>query len=364
MTPADTALLWAALPIPGLVIDADDRIEAANPAAETFLNASARVLAGVPLLDRLAIDAPLDTAFARVRAGHGAVFVNDVEVTTGARPPVACSVQVGPVQDLPGRLVVLVSPREIAERMGRVGTVRSAARSAIGMGEMLAHEIRNPLAGISGAAQLLAPGLAAGDRALTDLIVDETRRIVRLLDQVEQFGRLRPPRLRAVNLHDVLDGVRRSAEVGVAAAMTFVADFDPSLPPALADPDQLAQVFANLIRNAAEAAGPGGGTIRLRSYYDAALRRRLPDGSGAALPLTVEVIDDGPGLPAEIAAEIFEPFVSGRVNGTGLGLALVSRIVSDHDGWIAVDSGPGHTVFRVSLPVAPNAGRPRQGKGD
>jgi len=112
------------------------------------------------------------------------------------------------------------------------------------------------------------------------------------------------------------------------------------------------QVFLNLIKNAAEAAR-GPGTIRLHTFYDQSLRVRRKDGSFARLPLTVEVQDDGPGIPPDIAADIFEPFVSGRENGTGLGLALISKIISDHDGWISVDSAPGRTVFRVALPVAP-----------
>jgi two-component system nitrogen regulation sensor histidine kinase GlnL len=157
-----------------------------------------------------------------------------------------------------------------------------------------------------------------------------------------------------VNLHDVLDKVRRSALLGFASGCTIVEDYDPSLPPAYADPDQLAQVFINLIKNAVEAAGPRGGSIRLHTYYDIALRRRRTDtGTGAPLPLTVEVIDDGPGIPAELMPAVFEPFVSGKPNGTGLGLALVSKIVSDHGGWIAAESAPGRTVFRISLPVAP-----------
>jgi two-component system nitrogen regulation sensor histidine kinase GlnL len=231
--------------------------------------------------------------------------------------------------------------------------VTSAAKSAIGMAEMLAHEIKNPLAGISGAAQLLSMGLGAEDRELTDLIVEETRRIVKLLEQVEQFGNLRPPDRRPVNIHDALDRARKSALVGFAANMTIVEDYDPSLPATFADSDQLMQVFLNLIKNAAEAAGRnGGGTIRLHTFYDLSLRIRHSDGPGKALPLQVEVIDDGPGIPPGIASAIFEPFVSGRENGTGLGLALVSKIIADHGGWIAVDSVPGRTVFRVSLPVA------------
>ena len=358
MTPYRTpypvpGVVWASLPLPALLIGPDNRIAEVNPAGEIFLNASSRSLMGQPAFDRLSIDAPMDEALARARVNQSPLFINDVDVTTGERAPVQCNIQVAPMHDNPEVILLIISPRDIADRLGRAMHVKSAAKSAIGMAEMLAHEIKNPLAGISGAAQLLSMSLSPADQELTDLIVEETRRIVKLLEQVEQFGNLRPPDRRATNLHDALDRARRSALVGFAAQMTIIEDFDPSLPPTWADPDQLTQVFLNLIRNAAEAAGPCGGTIRLRSFYDLALRVRRKDGSSAALPLNVEIIDDGPGLPPDIAAQVFEPFVSGRENGTGLGLALVSKIISDHDGWISVDSVPGRTVFRLSLPMAP-----------
>ncbi|PRD34256.1 PAS domain-containing protein [Gemmobacter lutimaris] len=346
-------VIWASLPIPALLVDERGGILETNPAAELFLNASARSLKGQPVFDRIHIDAEMDEAFARARANQSALFINDVDVTTGERPPVQCTVQIAPMADNPDVLMLLISPREIADRLGRAGAAKTAAKSAIGMAEMLAHEIKNPLAGIAGAAQLLSMGLSTEDRELTDLIVEETRRIVKLLEQVEQFGNVRPPERRVVNIHDALDRARKSAMMGFAAKMRFVEEYDPSLPPTHADPDQLMQVFLNLIKNAAEAAGPEGGTITLRTRYDLSLRLRRRDGTGRALPLQVEIIDDGPGLPPGIAAEIFEPFVSGKENGTGLGLALVSKIVTEHEGWIGVDSVPGRTVFRVSLPVAP-----------
>ncbi len=346
-------VIWASLPVPALLIDVDGRILEANPAAETFLNASSRTLQGQPALDRLSIDAPMDDALARARANHAPLFINDVDVTTGERPPVQCNVQVAPMHDNPDIVMLLISPRDVADRMGRAMQVKSAAKSAIGMAEMLAHEIKNPLAGISGAAQLISMNAGPDDRELTDLIVEETRRIVKLLEQVEQFGNLRPPDRRAVNIHDALDRARKSAQIGYASHMTIVEDYDPSLPSTWADPDQLMQVFLNLIKNAAEAADRRGGTIRLHTFYDLSLRVRRKDGTGGTLPLQVEIIDDGPGLPPDIAGDVFEPFVSGRENGTGLGLALVSKIMSDHGGWIGVESVPGRTVFRLSLPLAP-----------
>jgi two-component system nitrogen regulation sensor histidine kinase GlnL len=345
-------VIWASLPFPTLLIDQAAMILEVNPAAETFLNTSQKSLIGQPVFDRLSIEAPMEEALVRVRANQSPLNINDVDVTSGERPPVQCTIHLAPMHDNPGIIMLILSPRELADRMGRSMGAKTAARSAIGMAEMLAHEIKNPLAGISGAAQLLSMNLTPDDQELTDLIVEETRRIVKLLEQVEQFGNLRPPDRKPVNIHDALDRARRSAMVGFAAHMTIVEDYDPSLPLTLADSDQLMQVFLNLIKNASEACARGG-TLRLHTFYDLSLRLRRKDGISGALPLNVEIIDDGPGIKPEIAANIFEPFVSGRENGTGLGLALVSKIITDHDGWITVDSTPGRTVFRVSLPMAP-----------
>ncbi len=349
--------LWPSLPVPAVMIEGNDLIAEINPAAELFLNASAKSLKGTPVFDKLAIDAPLEEAFLRVRRDDSPMFINNVDVSGGNAAPVQCNIQIAPLQNCPDCLILLMEPRQIADRLGRSHQVKTSARSAIGMAEMLAHEIKNPLAGITGAAQLLSMSLSPEDLELTDLIVAESRRIVALLEQVEQFGNLRPPAKRAINIHDLLDRARKSAELSYGAKMTFIEEFDPSLPPTFVDGDQILQVFMNLIKNASEAAGPDGGTIRLKTFYDLSLRLRRKDGSGGALPLQVQIIDDGPGLPTEIASDVFEPFVSGRENGTGLGLALVSKIISDHEGWISVDSVPGKTVFRISLPVAPRGSK-------
>ncbi|WP_171176358.1 nitrogen regulation protein NR(II) [Ruegeria sp. HKCCD8929] len=351
MTP-DQAI-WASLPVPAFIIDPQDRIADVNSAGEGFLNASRKAVLGHPVWDQIAADAPIEEAFERARSNGTPLFVNDVDVGSGQRAPLQCALQIAPLLGQPGSMIMIISPRELAGRMTQSHTVKSAAQSAIGMAEMLAHEIKNPLAGITGAAQLLSMNIAPQDIELTDLIVEESRRIVKLLEQVEQFGNLSLPDFRPVNIHDVLDRARRSALLGFGAHMTIIEDYDPSLPLAFGDPDQLLQVVLNLLRNASEAAGGDGGTIHLRTYFEHSFRLRRSDGSGHSLPLQIEIIDDGPGLPEDISADIFDPFVSGRENGTGLGLALVSKIVSDHDGWISVDSVPGRTVFRLSLRRVP-----------
>jgi len=347
---ADTHL-WSSLPVPALLLSVEDTILGSNPAAEAFLNLSAKSLRGAQLWDKVMIDAALEAPYARAKELRTSLFLNDVDVGSGMGAPMLCNVQFAPLGGTDDQMIMMISPREIASRMTHSGSSGKAAKSAIGMAEMLAHEIKNPLAGITGAAQLLSMNLAPQDQEMTDLIVEESRRIVKLLEQVEQFGNLRQPQRRPVNIHDVLDRARQSAAVGFGAHMFFVVDYDPSLPLADVDADQLQQVLLNLLKNASEA-GKDGGTIRLRTFYDAALRVRQADGTHARLPLQIEVIDDGPGLPAEIANDIFEPFVSGRENGTGLGLALVSKLIHDGGGWITVESVPGKTVFRVSLPRA------------
>ena len=345
--------IWASLPVPAFVIDQDNNIQDVNSAGEGFLNASSKTVTGQSVWSQIRVDTPIEEAFDKARDKSTALFVNDVDVGCGSRAPLQCALQIAPLIGQEGCMILMITPRELAGRMTQSHSVKSAAQSAIGMAEMLAHEIKNPLAGITGAAQLLSMNLSSEDLELTDLIVAESRRIVKLLEQVEQFGNLSEPDRKPVNIHDVLDRARRSALLGFGAHMKIIEDYDPSLPLAYGDPAQLLQVVLNLLKNASEAADPKGGTIRIHSYFEHSFRLRRSDGSGQSLPLQVEIIDDGPGLPEKIKDDVFDPFVSGRENGTGLGLALVSKIISDHDGWISVTSVPGRTVFRLSLPRVP-----------
>ncbi|MEL6587997.1 MAG: histidine kinase dimerization/phospho-acceptor domain-containing protein, partial [Pseudomonadota bacterium] len=219
--------VWQALPFPALVLDQDDRVVAANVPAEGFLNRSIKAMTGRPLDSFIDVDGTVAAATARVRENRAPLTYHDTSIRIGASSQVSCEVHFAGMDD---QLLVLISPRTIAGRLDRADKSRTAARSAIGMAEMLAHEIKNPLAGIAGAAQLLSMNLSSDDLELTELIVAETRRIVKLLDQVEQFGNVRAPERRAVNLHDVLDRARKSAMVGFAAHMTIEEAYDPSLP--------------------------------------------------------------------------------------------------------------------------------------
>jgi len=260
---------------------------------------------------------------------------------------------VAPVPERPGHVAVMLQQRTMADKMNRQFTHRGAARSVIALAAMLAHEIKNPLSGIRGAAQLLEQSANDEDRALTRLICEEADRIVKLVDRMEVFGDERPVEGEPVNIHVVLDHVRRLAQSGFARHIRFVEDYDPSLPPVLANRDQLVQVFLNLVKNAAEAIGENAvdGEIQLSTAFRPGVRLSLPGSrSKVSLPLEFCIKDNGPGVPEDLMPHLFDPFVTTKPTGTGLGLALAAKIIGDHGGIIECESQPRRTTFRVLMP--------------
>jgi two-component system, NtrC family, nitrogen regulation sensor histidine kinase GlnL len=218
---------------------------------------------------------------------------------------------------------------------------------------MLAHEIKNPLSGIRGAAQLLEADADENDRALTRLICDEADRIVRLVDRMEIFADERPTEREPVNIHEVLERVKVIARSGFARGARIVEDYDPSLPPVHANRDQLIQVFLNLVKNAAEAmANARDAEIVFRTAFRPGIRLAMPGSrSRVSLPLEFSIVDNGPGVPEDLLPYIFDPFVTSKTNGTGLGLALVAKIIGDHGGVIECESQPRRTAFRILMPT-------------
>ncbi len=352
--PVEHDMLLSALPHPILVLADENRIVYANAAAEGFLSTSIAVLKRLTLDDVIAFGCPLLALVEQVRSTGTTVNEYGVDMASPRfTAPKLVDVYGGPMPDQSHLIIVMLQQRTMAQMIERQLTHRAAARSVSGMAGVLAHEIKNPLSGIRGAAQLLEQNLSDEDRALTQLICSETERIRNLVDRMEVFGDERPLAKEAVNIHDVLNHVRRLAESGFARGVRFVEDYDPSLPPVPGNRDKLVQAFLNLVKNAAEALErEDQGRILMQTSFRPGVRLSVP-GSEAriSLPLMIQIEDNGHGVPDHLKPHLFDPFVTTKRNGTGLGLALVAKIIGDHGGIIECDSEAKRTVFRVLLPM-------------
>ncbi len=348
-------LLLGALPHPIMVIGEDDRIVYANTATEIFFEASQARLKRMRLAEVVAFGCPLVALAEQVRRSGVTVNEYGVELATPKSPhPRLVDIFGGPMTDAPDHTILMLQQRSMAHMIERQLTHRAAARSVSGLAAVLAHEIKNPLSGIRGAAQLIEPALGDEDRALARLICTETDRIRNLVDRMEVFGDERPILKEPVNIHSVLDHVKRLAETGFARDIKITKDYDPSLPPLGASRDKLVQAFLNLIKNAAEAIAERHepGRITLSTAFKPGVRMSVPGAEArVSLPLCIEVTDNGPGVADAIKPHLFDPFVTTKRTGTGLGLALVAKIVGDHGGIIECESEPGRTTFRVLLPL-------------
>ncbi|WP_296526600.1 nitrogen regulation protein NR(II) [Rhodoplanes sp.] len=367
VSPAEAVL--NSLPHSVIVVGPEGEVHDANTAAEHFFDMSAPLLRRYRLRDLVPFGSPVLALVEQVRSRGAAVNEYKVDLATPRMPGERIvDLHVAPVPEQPGHVVVMLQMRSIADKMDRQLTHRGAARSVTALAAMLAHEIKNPLSGIRGAAQLLEQSAGDDDRVLTRLICDEADRIVKLVDRMEVFADKRPVDREPVNIHVVLEHVKRLAQSGFARHIRFVEDYDPSLPAILGNRDQLIQVFLNLVKNAAESIGQGAtdGEIQLTTAFRPGVRLSLPGSkTRVSLPLEFCVKDNGPGVPEDLRPHLFEPFMTTKPTGTGLGLALVAKIIGDHGGIVECESQPRRTSFSVLMPMytGDDAGRESAERG-
>jgi two-component system nitrogen regulation sensor histidine kinase GlnL len=351
--PVDATAVLAALPVAVIVVDGENRIRDLNPAAEQMLQGARTVLCGTDLADLIARESPLFALVEAARESRSSVGEHGIALHGGRIGQRVVSVQSSPVGESGDDVVLAIQELSLTAKIDRQLTHRHAARSVSAMAAMLAHEVKNPLSGIRGAAQLLDQTVEAGDRELTGLICAEVDRIRTLVDRMEVFTDARPIERQPVNIHEVLERVRRLAQNGFARHVRFIESYDPSLPDVLGNRDLLVQAFLNLVKNAAEAVPVQGGEIALATSYQHGIRLAVKGSrSRLHLPLVVSVRDNGVGIPEDLRMHLFDPFVTTKRNGTGLGLAVVAKIIGDHGGVVDFDSQLRRTEFRVMLPMA------------
>jgi two-component system nitrogen regulation sensor histidine kinase GlnL len=337
-----------------IVVDSDCAIIYVNNAGEQFFQSSAGNLRSQRLGQMIPADSPLFSLLRQAREADGSVVEYQMTLASPRIGHHVVNVQATSLPEYDGAVVLSMQERSLAAKIDRQLTHRGAARSVGAMAAMLAHEVKNPLAGIRGAAQLLEQSVRAEDRPLTRLIRDETDRVCSLVDRMEVFSAGGTLHRDAVNIHEVLVRVRTLAENSFGRHIRFQENFDPSLPPVHGNHDQLVQVFLNLIKNAAEAAPIEGGEVLISTAYWHGVRFAVSANQARThLPLMVSIQDNGEGIPEDLKPHMFEPFVTSKPRGSGLGLALVAKIVGDHGGVVEFESEPKRTVFRVMLPMHP-----------
>jgi len=342
------------LPMPIVMVDAADHLIYGNQAAEQFFDMGVQLLLKQTLADVLPFGSPLLQLVQQTRERGASVAERNVDLSTPRLGERLADVTLTPGAE-EGAVILLLQERSLAQRIDRQLLYRGAARSMSGMAAVLAHEIKNPLAGIRGAAQLLEEAVPLNDRSLAQLICNEADRIRALIDRMESFGDPMALSRTPVNIHEVLDRVKRVAETSFGRRLRIVEVFDPSLPPVWGDRDNLIQAFMNIVRNAADASPAESGEIVLTTAYRPGVRIAV-NGTGhkqrLSLPLEVTVRDNGAGISPDLLPYIFDPFITTKSHGAGLGLALVAKIIADHGGVIECESQPRRTLFRVLLPVA------------
>jgi len=347
-------IILNSLPDSIIAVDRDNQVIYVNNAAESLFSSGARLLLKNKLEQLVPADSPLVAIVNHCRVNKTGISEYDIMLGSPKHDGKRVDIHASPMIEGDGNVVIQLQERSIARKISQQLSHRGAARSVAGMASVLAHEIKNPLSGIRGSAQLLEQEIPEHERDLTRLICEETDRICALVDRMEVFSVNKPIQPEDINIHQVLEHVRKLAQNGFGRHVTFREIYDPSIPSARGDRGQLIQVFLNLVKNAVEALPKKGGEVTITTAFRHGVRvmmagSKAGPGESMNLPLEICVIDNGTGITDDLKPYLFDPFVTTKSSGTGLGLPLVAKIIGDHGGIIECDTSRENTVFRILL---------------
>ena len=349
----DYSQMLASIAVPVLLISPEHIISYANDASEAFFGRSRRRLEGQRIDETLVFES--ERMNAALLSADSDLSAQDMELKT-PHGVITVDINLSSVSKYPEWRIAIISPRNGGRE--HIGDQRDIGQQqAMGAPAILGHEIKNPLAGIKGAAQLLARIVDEKNRTLTELIVNEVDRIARLLDQMQKLGRSEPAELAPANIHLLIERAIRSLRAANRSMPEIAINYDPSLPDVLIDADGMVQILINLLQNATDALqGRLDGVIGISTRYvmSGALRDADVDRRSIKLPVEIAISDNGPGVPEHIADELFSPFVTTKRDGQGLGLAIVRKLVQQMNSRVLFerDAAQGQTTFRLLLPVA------------
>ncbi len=344
--------LWNSFPYPSFVVSKNFRIVDLNSAVETFFMTSKKKLIGKKISNFVEKGSLLLKVIDQTILKQAPVVIYDIYIYWNNKEFGKLNVYSSSVDNYPDNILILMNINPPKDRIDKKLLYQNAARSVSGLSAMLAHEIRNPLAGISGAAQLLSENADQEDLKFTKLIQSECERLGNLVSKFEIFGDLGPLVKSNINIHDVIEKTKDLAKAGFASNVRFLEDYDPSLPEIKGNFDQLTQVFLNLLKNSSEAVSENGGFIKIKTSYKSGIKILSINNKMEDLPISISIIDNGKGIPEDLVDKIFEPFVGTKTGGSGLGLSLVSKIIADHGGLIECNSRDNKTYFNLNLPIA------------
>ncbi|MEE3260492.1 MAG: ATP-binding protein [Pseudomonadota bacterium] len=334
-----------------LIIDKENKVLFVNSAAEDFLYLSRGKILGKRLDKFFFKDSPLFDLLKKVKSHSDVIRDEEFYLASIRSKKNLFSAQVSGVTNYPGVRVIRLQEKAITKEISQRFQSIHAGQSLSVMSKVFAHEIKNPLSGIRGAAQLLEDKIPGEDFDLTKMIRDEVDRICRLVDKIDVFNGDYFFLKSELNIHKILEHVKTISLNGFAKRIIFEKNYDPSLPPIAGHEDQLIQAFLNLIKNSSEALGNKEGRILLKTLYNHPSRTASNGSAYDDLPIVVEIHDNGSDISKAILNSMFDPFITTKKTGSGLGLSVASKIISDHGGTIEFTSKPGETICSVRFPI-------------